>query len=48
MNESRLRSHRCLAAGNVESSTMPLSESLSILDTLDAIREQIGLRFPDE
>ena len=40
--------HRCLAAGEVESSTMPLSESLSILDTLDAIREQIGLRFPDE
>ncbi len=40
--------HRCLAAGEVESSSMPLSESLSILDTLDAIREQIGLRFPGE
>ena len=40
--------HRCLAAGNLESSTMPLSETLSILDTLDAIREQIGLRFPGE
>ena len=40
--------HRCLNAGEVESSTMPLSESLSILDTLDAIREQIGLHFPGE
>ena len=40
--------HRCLAAGQLESPTMSLSETLSILGTLDAIRDQIGLHFPGE
>ena len=40
--------HRCLAAGQLESPTMSLWETLSILGTLDAIRDQIGLHFPGE
>jgi hypothetical protein len=27
---------------------MPLAESLSIMQTLDAIRAELGLRFPTE
>jgi predicted dehydrogenase len=40
--------HRCLAAGLVESPTVPLEETLALAATLDAIRDQIGLRFPGE
>ena len=37
-----------LRAGRLESPVMPLDETLSIIQTMDAIREQIGLRFSDE
>jgi predicted dehydrogenase len=40
--------HRCVAAGQLESPIMSHAETLSILHTLDAIREAIGLRFPGE
>jgi predicted dehydrogenase len=36
---------RCIADGRRESPVMPLAETLSIMRTLDAIREQIGLRY---
>ena len=39
---------RCLRAGKVESSVMPLDESLSIMQTLDAIRAPWGLRYPGD
>jgi predicted dehydrogenase len=39
---------RCLRAGEIESPVMPLDETLSIMRTLDLIREQIGLRYPGE
>ena len=39
---------RCLRAGETESPVMPLDETLSIMRTLDLIREQIGLRYPGE
>ncbi len=39
---------RCLRAGLLESPTMPLDESVSIMETLDEIRRQIGLRYPFE
>jgi predicted dehydrogenase len=37
-----------LRAGRLESPIMPLDETLSIMRTMDAVREQIGLRYPDE
>jgi predicted dehydrogenase len=40
--------HRCLAAGETESTVMPLDETIVLASTLDAIRAQIGLVFPDE
>jgi predicted dehydrogenase len=37
---------RCLRAGLIESPLMPHAETLAIMGTLDAIRAQIGLRYP--
>jgi predicted dehydrogenase len=39
---------RCLRAGRLESSVMPLDETLAIMETLDEIRRQWGLRYPVE
>lgn len=39
---------RCLRAGQLESSTMPLAESLRIMQTLDSLRAAWGLRYPGE
>lgn len=39
---------RCLREGKLESGIMPLDESLSIIKTLDRIREGWGLRYPME
>ncbi|MFO7897702.1 MAG: Gfo/Idh/MocA family oxidoreductase [Planctomycetota bacterium] len=38
----------CLRAGRRESDVMPLDESLAVMETLDRIREQWGLRYPME
>jgi hypothetical protein len=40
--------HRCLADGLLESPRMPPDESVAIAETLDAIRAQIGVRYPGE
>jgi predicted dehydrogenase len=40
--------HRCLEADLVESARMPLDETLAIMQTLDAIRAQVGVRYPGE
>jgi hypothetical protein len=39
---------RCLRAGLTESPHMTLDESLSIMQTLDAIRAQWGMKYPME
>ena len=39
---------RCLAASLTESPAMPLTETLAVMETLDAIRRQIGLTYPFE
>ena len=39
---------RCLRAGLLESPAMPLDESLAIMRTLDTLRQQAGLRYPEE
>lgn len=39
---------RCLRAGRRESPVMPLAESITIMETLDALRAQWGLRYPME
>ena len=39
---------RCLREGRLESSVMPLDETLAIMRTMDAIRSQWGLKYPGE
>lgn len=39
---------RCLAEGSLQSETMPLHETISIMKTMDSIREQWSLRYPGE
>lgn len=38
----------CLREGKLESDIMPLNESLSIMETMDKIRAQWGLKYPME
>lgn len=38
----------CIRAGKLESSVMPLDETLQLMETLDVIRAQWGLRYPME
>lgn len=38
----------CVRAGKLESDVMPLAESLSIMQTMDAIRAQWGMKYPME
>lgn len=37
---------RCLRAGELESPAMPLDESIQLMETMDRIREQWGMRYP--
>ncbi|ADI04632.1 oxidoreductase [Streptomyces bingchenggensis BCW-1] len=39
---------RCLRAGQTESPYVPLDGTLSVMATLDAVRESIGVRYPGE
>jgi hypothetical protein len=39
---------RCLRAGHVESAGMPLAETVQIMETMDEVRRQIGLVYPQE
>jgi predicted dehydrogenase len=38
----------CVQSGQIESKTMPLDESLTIVRTMDTIRAQWGLQYPSE
>jgi predicted dehydrogenase len=40
--------NRCLRSSLLESPVMPLDESVSIMETMDEVRRQIGLRYPFE
>lgn len=37
--------NNCIRKGQLESKVMPLSESLAIMETMDKIRDEIGLRY---
>lgn len=39
---------RCLRAGALESPLMPLDETVTILETMDRVRAEWGLRYPGE
>jgi predicted dehydrogenase len=39
---------RCLADGLTESPLMPWSETLAVMATMDAVRAEVGVRYPGE
>lgn len=39
---------RCVTTGRLESDLMPLDETVRIMDVLDEVRAQLGVRFPGE
>ncbi|MDX2290776.1 MULTISPECIES: Gfo/Idh/MocA family protein [Streptomyces] len=39
---------RCLRAGETESPLVPLDGSLAVMRTLDAVRDRVGVRYPQE
>ncbi len=39
---------RCIRAGQVESARMPHAESLALVETMDLMRRQVGVRYPFE
>ncbi|MEU5916749.1 Gfo/Idh/MocA family oxidoreductase [Streptomyces sp. NPDC047141] len=39
---------RCLRAGATESPLIPLDGSLAVMRTLDAVRDRVGVRYPQE
>ncbi|OPZ15816.1 MAG: 1,5-anhydro-D-fructose reductase [candidate division BRC1 bacterium ADurb.BinA364] len=43
-----MEAHRCLRQGRKETEALPLDESLAIMQTMDAIRAQWGLKYPFE
>jgi hypothetical protein len=39
---------RAVRAGETESPLVPLEGTLAVMRTLDAVRERIGVRYPQE
>ncbi|MEJ3404927.1 Gfo/Idh/MocA family oxidoreductase [Rathayibacter sp. YIM 133350] len=48
MQYQAAEAERLVAAGKISSDILSTDESVAIMQTLDAIREQIGLRYPGE
>jgi predicted dehydrogenase len=40
--------HHCLREGKLESPLMPLDETIAVMETMDALRAQWGMRYPME
>lgn len=47
-NYEAMECGRCLRAGKLESDVMPLAETLQLMQTMDTIRAQWGLKYPGE
>jgi len=47
-NDEAVEAMRCLRDGETESPAMPLAETIAILETLDRVRADWGLRYPME
>ena len=44
--EEIMEACECIRAGKTQSECMPMPESIRILEQMDDIREQIGLKYP--
>ncbi|WP_225642511.1 Gfo/Idh/MocA family protein [Streptomyces werraensis] len=48
MQYQAAEAERLIAAGELESPLMSHEQSIAVMATMDAVREQIGVRYPDE
>ena len=48
MQYQALEVERCINAGLTESPVMSLDETVSIMETMDEIRTQTGVKYPGE
>ena len=47
-NYEAVEVQQCVAAGKLESSVIPLDETLAMMKTMDSLRAQWGLKYPME
>ena len=47
LREEAIEFARCLKAGEKESPMLPLAETIAIMGTIDEVKKQIGLEFPE-
>ncbi len=43
-----IEAERCIAEGKIESSSMPLDDSITVMEVMDGLRKQWGLVYPQE
>ena len=43
-----IEAERCIAEGKIESESMPLADSITVMEVLDGLRKQWGLVYPQE
>ncbi len=48
MQFQAVEAEKLIRAGKISSDILPVEEMVAIMETLDAVREQIGLRYPGE
>ena len=48
MQFQALAAEEIIADGATDSERLPIDETVAIMETLDAVRRQIGLRYPEE
>ncbi|MBH09078.1 MAG: hypothetical protein CMG74_01785 [Candidatus Marinimicrobia bacterium] len=48
LREQAIEFARCVQSREIESSLLPHQESIAVMKSMDQIREQIGLRYPNE
>ena len=48
MQFQAIEAEKLIRAGKISSDILPVEEMVAIMETLDAVREQIGLRYPGE
>ena len=48
MQFQALAAEEIIAGGATDSERLPIDETVAIMETLDAVRRQIGLRYPEE
>ena len=48
LREQAIEFAHCVRSGKIESPLLPHNESISVMESMDEIRRQVGLRYPNE